>query len=233
MFESANQNTMDTIAQQINWHYETLPGQTKKALDFLSEEKWLKESRWYLAGGTALALQAGHRRSVDLDFFTSASDFSTVSVLKHLSSRQWKTVITEEGTIHGTFAGAKASFLANPHFIPGFSFRSFGTIRLLDERDVATTKVISISQRGKKRDFLDLYWYVTHREPLETVLRRLPKQYPSVAHDYHHLLKALVYFADAESDPMPDVLFPCSWKKVKQYFEKETMDLVPKLLKIL
>lgn len=66
---------MDTTTQQINRHYETLPSQTKRALDFLSGEKWLKESRWYLAGGTALALQAGHRKSFDLDFFTEEKNF--------------------------------------------------------------------------------------------------------------------------------------------------------------
>mgnify|MGYP001618787214 CR=1 FL=1 len=54
---------------EIVLHFETLPRATKKALDFLASQKWLKESSWYLAGGTALALQAGQRRSVDLDFF--------------------------------------------------------------------------------------------------------------------------------------------------------------------
>ncbi len=67
---------MDSNSQKIiNWRYETLPRQTKKALDFLSAEKWLKESDWYLAGGTALALQAGNRKSYDLDFFTVQRNF--------------------------------------------------------------------------------------------------------------------------------------------------------------
>src|SRR3990167_6554620 len=80
MFAAGNKNTMESSSQKINpkkkpisyganWHYEILPRQTKKALMFLSEEKWLKESGWYLAGGTALALQAGNRKSLDLDFF--------------------------------------------------------------------------------------------------------------------------------------------------------------------
>ena len=77
MFAAGNKKSMDTNAQQINnngqalatsWHYETLPRRTQKALMFLSGEKWLKESGWYLAGGTALALSTGHRKSLDLDF---------------------------------------------------------------------------------------------------------------------------------------------------------------------
>ena len=61
---------MDSSAKEMNWHYETLPRKTRKALDFLSKEKWLENEGWYLAGGTALTLQAGNRKSYDLDFFT-------------------------------------------------------------------------------------------------------------------------------------------------------------------
>ncbi len=46
MFKAANQSFMDTASQQINWRYETLPRQTKKALEFLSKENWLKKSNW-------------------------------------------------------------------------------------------------------------------------------------------------------------------------------------------
>ena len=67
---------MDTSSQKLNWHYETLPRKTKKALDFLSRKKWLKTSKWYLAGGTALALQTGNRKSMDLDFFTVKKDLT-------------------------------------------------------------------------------------------------------------------------------------------------------------
>jgi len=59
---------MDVDSQKIKWHFKTLPAYTKEALDFLSLQNWLKESGWYLAGGTALALSAGHRKSLDLDF---------------------------------------------------------------------------------------------------------------------------------------------------------------------
>jgi hypothetical protein len=53
---------------KIKFHFDVLPKETKKALDFLSNQKWMEKSEWYLAGGTALALQSGHRKSVDLDF---------------------------------------------------------------------------------------------------------------------------------------------------------------------
>jgi hypothetical protein len=74
---------------------------------------------------------------------------------------------------------------------------------------------------GRKRDFFDLYWCAKNIEPLEKIIKRLKFQYPSVAHDYHHILKSMVYFEDAESDPEPEIYFDANWKKVKSFFKKE------------
>ena len=103
----------------------------------------------------------------------------------------------------------------------------YGTNSFLDARDIAVMKIVAMSQRGRKRDFLDLYWHATHKEPLIDVIRRLPDQFPTVAHDYHHILKSMLYFDDAEHDPMPHLHFKTDWKTIKQYFKKE----VPKITK--
>lgn len=83
---------MDTHDKQgIEWHPEALPRATQRALDYLSREPWLKRSTWYLAGGTALALQIGHRASFDLDFFTAQKDFSASKVIGHFPQSNWVT----------------------------------------------------------------------------------------------------------------------------------------------
>jgi len=91
-------------------------------------------------------------------------------------------------------------------------------------------KVIAISQRGRKRDFFDLYWCAKNLEPLEKLIGRLKTQYPSVAHDYHHILKSLVYFHDAENDPEPMIYFKASWKEVKNFFKKEIPIITQKMI---
>ncbi len=74
MFAAKDKNIMDASSEkQVSWHFEILPRSTKRALDFLSKEKWLEKSEWYLAGGTALALLAGNRKSFDLDFFQNGA----------------------------------------------------------------------------------------------------------------------------------------------------------------
>mgnify|MGYP001612450278 CR=1 FL=1 len=67
---------MDTDSKkQIDLNLDILSSKTKKALVFLSKQSWIGKADWYLAGGTALALQAGHRKSVDLDFFNMKKEF--------------------------------------------------------------------------------------------------------------------------------------------------------------
>jgi hypothetical protein len=93
-------------------------------------------------------------------------------------------------------------------------------------------KVIAISQRGRRGDFIDLYWCVMNIEPLEKIIIRLKSQYPSVAHDYHHILKSMTYFVDAENDPLPKLQFKTSWPQVKRLFINEVPNITRKLMKL-
>jgi predicted nucleotidyltransferase component of viral defense system len=208
-----------------------MPKETKKAFVFLSEQSWLAEGGWYLAGGTALALQAGNRKSVDLDFFSTEQKFNSRSVLNNFSTdSEWRTNFEEDNTIYGELFKAKVSFIAYPFFIPKQDFIRYGSIKILQPIDIAVMKIIAISQRGRKRDFLDLYWCAKNIEPLENSVKRLKEQYPFVAHDFHHILKSLVYFKDAESDPAPDIFFKAGWEEIKDYFKKEVLMITHEII---
>lgn len=229
--KSQNQIFMASPAQrQITWRTDILPKATQKALELLSREAWLKKAPWYLAGGTSLALQAGHRGSVDLDFFTTQGKFNNSALLARLNSKNWLTTTNEEGTIYGELLGAKVSFIAYSFFKPALPFLCFGNVKVLQARDIAAMKVIAISQRGKKRDFFDLYWCCKNIESLEEIVLRLKTQYPDVAHDFHHILKSLTYFVDAQKDPLPKILFKASWPEVKKFFQKEVPVIAKKII---
>ncbi|OHA21460.1 MAG: hypothetical protein A2849_03305 [Candidatus Taylorbacteria bacterium RIFCSPHIGHO2_01_FULL_51_15] len=217
-------------SKQLNLHWKTLPETTKKAFEFLSTQKWIGKSGWYLAGGTALALQTGVRKSVDLDFFTTERKFDVKVLLENfVGYEDWKATVEENNTLYGELFKAKVSFIAYPFFIPKQKYLQYGSINILQPIDIAVMKIVAISQRGKKRDFFDLYWCAHNLEPLLEIIKRLPEQYPSVAHNYNHILKAIVYFDDAESDPDPEVNPDVNWKKVKEFFNKE----IPRILNIL
>ncbi len=222
---------MDTLIKKLNWHYETMPDETKVALDYLSKEKWLENSHWYLAGGTALALQSGNRKSVDLDFFTTERNFDMEELLANfVGNTNWQTSVEEKNTVYGVLCKAKVSFIAYPFFVPKQRFNKHGTINVLAPIDIAVMKIIAVSQRGRKRDFFDLYWCAKNLEPLDSLIQKLKEQYPSVAHDYNHILKSLVYFSDAENDPEPELYFKCSWQEVKDFFETEIPRITKELI---
>lgn len=223
---------MDTnIKNKIDSNFKFIPSETKKAFLFLSQQTWLTGSGWYLAGGTALALQAGNRKSVDLDFFTMEKNFDGKKLLDNfVKNTEWQTDVEEKNTIYGKLFNAKISFIAYPFFVPKRDFIQYGSISVLSSVDIAVMKVIAVSQRGRKRDFFDLYWCAKNIESLDDLIKKLKEQYPSVAHDYNHILKSLVYFEDAESDPEPEIYFNASWEEIKAFFEKEIPRITRELI---
>jgi len=217
--------------KQIDSNFKIIPPETKKAFIFLAQQPWLGAGGWYLAGGTALALQTGNRRSVDLDFFTTEKDFDKSELLDNfLNNNDWITTISRKNTIYGELFKAKVSFIAYPFFAPKQDFIEYDSIKILQPLDIAVMKIIAISQRGRRRDFFDLYWCAKNIEPLENLVKRVKAQYPFVAHDYHHILKSLIYFDDAESDPEPEIFFKADWQEIKKYFKKEILDIANKII---
>lgn len=199
----------------------TLPEATKKAFLTCAQNHFFAEGNWYLAGGTALALQTGHRKSVDLDFFTSDKTFDVQKTEEILNTYgAWETTSTSSNTLYGELNGARISLIAYPSFHIAKPLLKVGAISVVDPTDVAAMKIIAISQRGKKRDFFDLYWISLNIQPLFKSIESAQKQY-AVQHNLAHILKSMTYFDDAESDPEPTIFFKASWKEVKDFFEKE------------
>lgn len=210
-----------------------LPPATRQAFLECVKLPLFKNNKWYLAGGTALALQVGHRQSVDLDFFTPLKKIKEVEIERELfNTGHWQTTFRENGTIYGRFLDAKVSLIVYPFFIPANNKLSCGTISILLPEDIAAMKIIAISQRGRKRDFFDLYWYCQNREALEAAVKRAVAQYPGQEHNLNHIIKSLTYFVDAENDPLPKIFFKAGWKEVKKFFQKEAIILSKKLLGI-
>jgi hypothetical protein len=221
--------TVNTDTAQL--HLDILPASTRKAFLHSTTFSFLPCASWYLAGGTALALQVGHRQSVDLDFFSLKKDFRGTTLERHLlNTGSWNTTFREDGTLYGLFKNTKMSLIAYPFFIPHAPRLKCDKICVLSAEDIAVMKVIAISQRGRKRDFVDLYWYCLNQEPLSDLLKRTPSQYDQQEKNIPHILKSLVYFEDADGDPMPELFFKADWKSIKAYFRREVSRVTKQLL---
>src|SRR3989344_7938351 len=133
----------------------TISKQTADNLALLGKARILGNA--YLAGGTALALQIGHRISYDLDFFTD-KEFKAQVFLKAMSRfKLYQHERVEWGTILGKLGGVKFSLFYYPYPLLKKTI-SFRNINIASVTDIAAMKIAAISERGTKRDFIDLYF---------------------------------------------------------------------------
>lgn len=179
----------------------------------LSGAKWLDS--FYLAGGTALALQLNHRESVDFDFF-SASEFNNTFIQKKLSELgKLEILSTLPGTINGILASVKISFFHYPYETLSPP-QDFDGLPIASLSDIACMKLIAVSQRGTKKDFIDVYELIQSGMNLSAQFDALERKFSKVAYNKLSILKSLTYFADAESDMMPKMHKSYGWEDVKR-----------------
>lgn len=190
----------------------SLSEKTKSALGLLGKSKILSQA--YLAGGTALALQIGHRFSFDLDFFT-LHPFSADEVTRGLKEvGDFKPRLSVSHTLLGNFNEVDFSLLLY-NFPLINKLLTFGGLNLAGIEDIAAMKLSAISDRGTKRDFIDLY-FLLQKFSLERLFEFYEQKYKKLEVNLYHLLKSLVYFADAEEEKMPQMLIKVDWKKIKE-----------------
>lgn len=203
----------------------TLSHNARNALAVLGERKLVDFA--YLAGGTAAALQLGHRKSEDLDFFTPKkfdADLLAEKLRKTLSGFlaekvSWRTIIAKiEKTKFSIF------FYKYPVLFPA---KDFLGVHILDLRDLAAMKIAAIADRGTKRDFVDLYFlFKDEVVTLGECFDLYDRKYKALIQNKFHILKSLIYFKDADSQRMPPMLRNVTWREVKTFLEEEVKKLV-------
>jgi predicted nucleotidyltransferase component of viral defense system len=190
---------------------------TLNLLKKLRPEELPKDS--YLAGGTAVALYLGHRRSADLDFFTPAEFIETQweEKLKNdlgfkLIKRDWQTLIGYIDKVKISLFGYRYPQIASPEL--------YGKIPIASLPDLAAMKLDTIIGRGTKRDFIDIYFLV-QKYTLENLFSFYQAKYGNFEERELMLKKSLVYFADADQEEMPNMITSANWPEIKKYFKKQ------------
>ncbi|RIK80267.1 hypothetical protein DCC62_04205 [candidate division KSB1 bacterium] len=120
--------------------------------------------------------------------------------------------------------GVSCSFIAYPYPLIDEPVSSPWGIQLASVKDIGAMKINAIGGRGYRRDFVDLYC-LTQIRPLPVIWEDFKKRYSGTGLSLSHVKKSLVYFSDAEKDPLPNMIKRVSWKKIREFFEKESKDL--------
>jgi hypothetical protein len=182
-------------------------------------------ARFYLAGGTALSLHLGHRRSVDLDFFSPTEDIPTIrAVLEEslaafhptLADSAWGNLVYLAKDVRVGFYGYGFPLVA--------PLIEIENLRLASVEDIALMKLDALLSRAARKDFYDLY-FICQKISLRQLFDLAPQKYPNVRDFEVQTVKRLVYFENAEADVDPILLQPVSWQAVKEFFIQQAKQI--------
>lgn len=197
--------------------YKTVEPHTLELLKKLTKEPFFAETR--LVGGTALALQYGHRMSIDLDFFGNIED-DNIAIREILNNIGTISVFKETTNIKiYSINGIKVDFVNYSRYAWIDSAIEEDGLRLASPKDIAAMKINAIEGRGTKKDFIDMYFLLQHYT-LEEILAFYTNKYPE--NSLFRALMSLSYFEDAEEQLMPKMFSNIEWREMKQFILNRT-----------
>ena len=201
----------------------TIHQETFTLLQSLSACEKLKN--YSLAGGTALALQLGHRISIDLDFFTTDT-FDSRELYEFLREHFVVSncvLATNSLSLYIQSKQAEIKVDIIRHNYPLLrSIQTFENIQILSLEDIAAMKLNAVANRGSKKDFYDIH-ALLEQFSLKELLSFFEQKYNQI--NSYTVVKSLVYFTDANAEPEPISLRKTSWDEIKT----DLRDIVPTL----
>ncbi len=173
----------------------------KERLNILPFFKIFKDD-FYLAGGTALALQLGHRDSIDFDFFIE-NNIDTIKLFSEIEEvfQQYpiKKVQEEKNTLTVIINNnIKVSFFTYKYKLLNKLIEE-ENLQLASIEDIACMKLNAIVNRSTMKDYVDLY-FILQNTSIEILLDKCVIKFPSL--DTNLILKSLVYFDDIIEEPI-------------------------------
>jgi hypothetical protein len=184
-------------------------------LQYLSE---LKD--FILVGGTSLALQLGHRNSIDIDLFTK-NDFTAEEIEELLKTKYtYTTTLARKNTVLAVVNNIKTDFIKHdyPFILPPITEEG---ITFLSKEDIAAMKFHAIIQSGKRlKDFIDIYYLLQHfnmQQMIGFFTQKYSYSNPMIA------MKAINYFDEIdENADIPKLIHPVTIKQIKNRIQEAT-----------
>ena len=156
----------------------------------------------------------GHRESEDLDFFSETS-FNPEHIQRELSTfGNLRNTELAACTLNIFSNRVKLQFLEYPYPLLKKTI-SWQNMKVSSIIDIAYTKLQTIGMRGSKKDFIDLF-FILKIYSLEVLLEKLKEKYQKVNYSTTHIFKSLMYFVDAEDQPMPRMHQTINWETIKE-----------------
>ena len=178
-----------------------------------------KLKSFYLVGGTCLSLRYGHRKSIDLDLF-STIEFTNEWLLQVLEEEnipfEYRNTNNPVG-LFGYIDDVKIDFVKHHYFKQIGNTIVENEIRMFNDEDIIAMKIFAILKRAHKKDFWDiaeLLNYYSIDECIKMYYKKYPNMQLLISIPY-----ALTYFADADESEDPVSLKGQTWESVKKIIQ--------------
>lgn len=194
----------------------------KNQTKVFSQLNFVGKEKFYLAGGTALALHLGHRTSLDFDFYTQSHFDSSVlyQKIEDVFGKNVKATLREKDTLFCKILDVDCSFFWYKYPLLKTTIKTKGP-PIVGIEDIAAMKLVSIIQRPAKRDYIDIF-FLLRILSLEKIFSFTQKRYPNF--NEYLALRALTYFDDLKDEEKREIkVFDknFSWKKAKEEIFEE------------
>lgn len=200
-------------------HYQSIHPKTLELLKELQQTEFLQT--FNLVGGTALALQIGHRKSIDIDLF-GRTDFESSELNTKLNALQREIKIIKNSKNINIYSIDQIKVdIVNYHYPWLQPTLTMNGLKLASIEDIAAMKLAAVTGRGTKKDFIDLF-ILLKKYSLYDLIDFYNRKYADGS--VFMVLKSLTYFEDAESDPLPEMLLPFDWEFMKKTILKVVDD---------
>ena len=180
---------------------EAIGSRTLELLKELQFASVLKD--FHLAGGTSLAMQIGHRLSIDLDLFTQ-NDFDSNLLLEYLEeSFEFKLNFSSKNTLKGSIGNVNIDLITHKYPLVK-NLRIEDGVRLFSVEDIAAMKINAIAGNGtRSKDFVDIY-FILKQFSVTDILGFYATKYCS--RNQLHAIKSLNYFDDISLNDWPNMI---------------------------
>lgn len=200
----------------------------KKQTELINLVEYFSARNFYLAGGTALALQIGHRESIDFDLF-SFNEFNNQDIYKGIKEcgiedNDLKVIIDKLDEYTLFISDVKFTFLRYPFLVKDFIKRD--KMLLADDLTIGAMKAYALGRRGKWKDYIDLY-FLLQKYSISDIFKKANDIFGSLFSE-KMFLQQLCYFKDIDYTESVKwrIKNPPSDNDIKIFLEKKATDLI-------
>ncbi len=198
-------------------HWDMVTTEMRELLKWIGRQDFIPP--FYLAGGTALALQMGHRKSVDLDFFSQTDEVherTRQRVIHAVAEHGGQVIENVDGNLVLLMNDVRVGFFSYGYKLLE-PFKQLENLNLASMLDIGLMKLDAVIGRGSRKDFIDLY-VIAGQYPLEELLQAGARKYPASRDFALMAVESFVLFDNAERDVQPELMIDTAWEEVQEYF---------------